>query len=276
VIRRLRGAAAARLRRGWGDVVDAAESLRGGRGPLIPPRRLLTGDYGEFRELGVEFRDAFVREGGLAPDDVVLDVGCGAGRMAVPLTGFLSERARYEGFDLVRDEIRWCQEAITPRFPSFAFTWVDVRNPRYNPGGSIEASEFRFPYGDAVFDFAFLTSVFTHMLPDAVERYLAELRRTLRPSGRVFATWFLLNEESVALVEAGSSHYSFAHELGVARVNEADAPEAAVAYPEAWVRECAARRGLAIERTLGGYWCGRPHTIRWRWQDVAILRRADG
>jgi SAM-dependent methyltransferase len=274
VRQRLASAAGARLRRGWGDVVDAAEGLVGRRDPLTPPRRLLTGDYSEFRELGSEFRDAFVREGGLRADDAVLDVGCGPGRMAVPLTGFLSEHGRYDGFDLVRDEVRWCQEAITPRFPRFTFTRIDVRNPLYNPGGSIAASELRFPYGDGSFDFAFLTSVFTHMLPDAVDRYLAELRRTLRPTGRVFATWFLLNEESLALIEAGSSYFAFAHERGVARVNDSDAPEAAVAYPEAWLREQAARHGFAVERVLGGYWCGRDHDIRWRWQDVVVLTGA--
>ncbi|MEA2333259.1 MAG: hypothetical protein QOH58_3397 [Thermoleophilaceae bacterium] len=271
---RLRGAAAYRLRRGWGRLADAGDALAGRRDPLVPPRRLITGDYGDYRELGNEFRDAFVSCGGLRPADAVLDVGCGPGRMAVPLTGFLDREARYEGFDVVADEVRWCQEQITPRFPNFAFTRVDLHNPLYNPAGAVPASEFRFPYADDSFDFAFLTSVFTHMLPDEVERYLSELRRTLRPSGRVFATWFLINAESTRLIEQGSSYFAFPHERGAARIEDPRSPPAAVAYPEDWLREQLARHGFAVESVHAGYWCGRDHSVRWRWQDVTVLSGA--
>ena len=41
-------------------------------------------------------------------------------------------------------------------------------------------------------DVAFLTSVFTHMLPEDVEHYLDELARVLKPGGRTLITWFLL------------------------------------------------------------------------------------
>ena len=40
----------------------------------------------------------------LSPDHRVLDIGCGTGRMAIPLTSFLSKKGSYEGFDIVR---RW-------------------------------------------------------------------------------------------------------------------------------------------------------------------------
>lgn len=269
-------AVAFRGRRGWGRLLDAAESLSGRRDPLVPPRRLLTAGYSEFRQLGTEFRGAFTRFGGLRPEDAVLDVGCGPGRMAVPLTKFLSPHARYEGFDLLADEVRWCQEHITPRFPNFRFTVVDVCNRRYNPGGAVEASEFRFPYEEGTFDFTFLTSVFTHMLPAEVDRYLSELRRTLKPSGRIFATCFLLNDESARLIEEGRSYYGFPHEYGLARVEDPNSPQAAVAYPETWVREQSALHGLTVESFHSGYWCGRQHSVRWRWQDVTILKVRTG
>ena len=48
----------------------------------------------------------------------MLDVGCGTGRMAVPLTGYLSDE-EYEGFDLMPEVIEWCQENITPDIPTF-------------------------------------------------------------------------------------------------------------------------------------------------------------
>ena len=138
--------------------------MRGHREPLTPPRKLLTGDYSDFSRLGGEFLELFVRLGGLQPDRRVLDIGCGPGRMAVPLTGHLSAAGEYAGFDLVGEEVRWCQEQITPRFPNFRFERVDVHNAATTRGGSVQASEFRFPYPDGSIDFAFATSVLTHML----------------------------------------------------------------------------------------------------------------
>ncbi len=71
---------------------DAANSLLGRRGPLVPPRGLANVGGGDFREIGEGQLRCFVEIGGLKPDDADLDVGCGVGRMAVPLTRYLSGR----------------------------------------------------------------------------------------------------------------------------------------------------------------------------------------
>jgi hypothetical protein len=54
---------------------------------------------------------------------------------------------------------------------------VDVRARGHNPGGRIDPSQFRFPYSGVTFDVALVSSVFTHMLPDGVERCMKELSR---------------------------------------------------------------------------------------------------
>ena len=120
----------------------------------------------------------------------------GIGRVAIPLTQYLDKDVCYEGFDIVSSGIEWCQEKITWRYPNFHFELVDLHNSYYNPSGTASASDFRFPYEDGSFDFAFSTSVFTHMLPADVEHYLAEASRVLRLGGRLLATFLLLNEES--------------------------------------------------------------------------------
>jgi SAM-dependent methyltransferase len=123
--------------------LDAFDICRGRRRALVPPRYLNFVGDGNFEETGNELLSYFTRLGGLQPSHSVLDVGCGIGRMARPLTGYLSS-GTYEGFDVVPVGIRWCQKNITPRYPNFHFTLADIRNADYNPQGELTASQFRF------------------------------------------------------------------------------------------------------------------------------------
>jgi hypothetical protein len=43
----------------------------------------------------------------------------------------------------------------------------------------VRSLEYEFPYADASYDFAFLTSVFKNLLPDEVENYLSKIERVL-------------------------------------------------------------------------------------------------
>ena len=51
-----------------------------------PPTRLNFVGGGEFKAIGFEFLRYFVDIGELKPTDSVLDMGCGIGRMALPMT----------------------------------------------------------------------------------------------------------------------------------------------------------------------------------------------
>jgi SAM-dependent methyltransferase len=83
----------------------------------------------------------------------------------------------------------------------------------YNPRGHSDAAEYRFPFRDAEFDFACLTSLFTHMPKREIEHYLAELACTMRPNGRYLVTYFLLNDEARALITAGRSSIDLRYPL---------------------------------------------------------------
>jgi 2-polyprenyl-3-methyl-5-hydroxy-6-metoxy-1,4-benzoquinol methylase len=86
--------------------------------PAPPPEMTFCGD-GDYRAIGAEFLGHFVRLGDLRPNERILDIGCGIGRMAVPLTQFLADDGRYTGIDIVRDGIGWCSRSITPTYPNF-------------------------------------------------------------------------------------------------------------------------------------------------------------
>src|SRR5919197_667302 len=132
-------------------------------------------------DVGESYLRWFVELGSLSPDEAVLEPGCGRGRMARPLSRYLSATGSYDGFDVVPKAIEWCEQNIASKHPNFHFRHVDILNRAYNPEGRLDPEEFEFPYPAEAFDFVLLTSVFTHMLPPEVRHYLREIRRVLRP-----------------------------------------------------------------------------------------------
>jgi SAM-dependent methyltransferase len=231
----------------------------GGEDPLVPPPRLHSVGDGDYRATGNEFLAHFRALGGLKSTDRVLDVGSGTGRMALPLRHFLTS-GTYDGIDIVRPSIEWCRRAYDG---NFRFHHADIYNKYYNPDGKVAAGEYRFPFPDRSFDFVFLTSVFTHMLPDDVRHYLSEIERV--SDGRVFMTAFLLNG-----TEKGGA-FSFGHELDGCFVEEKDVPERAVAYMRDDFLQMVEDAGLIVEQTHEGTWRG---TEGPSFQDFVIARRA--
>src|SRR5262249_46142163 len=185
---------------------------------LYPPAELIeyvsgVSDLAQSRAIGELHLEMFVRHGRLKPSDRVLDVGCGAGRVALVLARYLTSGS-YDGFDISRASIDWCQENITPRWPNFRFQLADVYNEFYNPAGRSRPRRYRFPYPSATFDFVFLTSVFTHMLPHDLIPYLSEIARVMKPGGRCLITFFLHNPETAANIRAGRSAFQLPHRYG--------------------------------------------------------------
>jgi cyclopropane fatty-acyl-phospholipid synthase-like methyltransferase len=84
----------------------------------------------DYEAAGREFLKYHVDIAGLRPDERVLDVGCGIGRMAAPLTSYLDASGRYEGFDIVKLGIRWANDHITRQYPNFRFHHADILTSR--------------------------------------------------------------------------------------------------------------------------------------------------
>jgi SAM-dependent methyltransferase len=253
-------------------VVDVAERLTGSRDPLVPPKRLLrisTDPAADFIETGKAVVRLMVDACDLRPSDVVLDVGCGVGRIALPLARLLVPPGRYEGFDIVPAEVEWCRTHITPRFPHARFQLADVFNEAYNPSGTRRAAEYRFAYDDQVFDQVVVSSVFTHLLADDLAHYLSEVARVMKRGGRCLASFYLLNERTRRDVANGSSCFAFTHRIGTAAVHDPDSPEWAVAHDEDVVREACARHGLTISAAFYGEWSRSSSQA----QDLFVLRR---
>jgi SAM-dependent methyltransferase len=220
------------------------------------------------RWIGERFVKAFVELGGLQPDHAVLEPGCGSGRMAEPLTRYLEEGGSYDGFDVVADAIKWCEDNISSQHPNFRFRHVDVLSPAYNPKGRLDPESFRFPYADNAFDFVFLTSVFTHMLPPEVRHYLDEIGRVLRPRGSCLLTSFLINAEAREAIRAGRTERRFEHEGDGYLHDYPGLAEWAVAYREDDAISMLERAGFGLRPIERGSWAGGPSRFG---QDVIVV-----
>ncbi|HVS85545.1 MAG TPA: class I SAM-dependent methyltransferase [Gaiellaceae bacterium] len=159
--------------RGW----ESWQALRGGKrvavdGPPLPPRRLMV------RVAGTADADWFLRSGRAAYDaivehvrpeelDSVLDFGCGCGRVTRWWSGFEGAVA---GSDLSGPAVAWCRRNL-----AFA---------RFEQNGLAPPLAFT----DASFDLVYALSVFTHLTGELQLAWRDELRRVLRPGGRLLLT----------------------------------------------------------------------------------------
>ena len=134
-----------------------------GERPLDQAMHLAVG--GEFETVGAIECD-IVKHFGLASTGYLIDVGCGSGRLAKPLSAYL--RGRYLGIDVVADLVDYARR-VTDR-PDWRFTVVD---------------HIGIPEQDGQADMVSFFSVLTHLLHEQGYWYLEEARRVLRPGGRI-------------------------------------------------------------------------------------------
>jgi SAM-dependent methyltransferase len=224
-----------------------------------PPEalRVLVGPFADdnvFRRSGEQTLDAIAALCGLRPDHHVLEVGCGCGRLALPLMARLSTAGRYEGFDVVPKAVAWCRGNITAHASNFRFQWADVMAGGHNPTGAFAAADFVFPYADNAFDLVIVSSVFTHMRPDGIENYVRETARVLKPGGRCFITALLFDAAAARAVADGTTIFDFRHEIGPCRTFDPACPEEGIAFPEEWFGDVLDAAGLAIETVTRGNW----------------------
>ena len=225
---------------------------------LIPPPELVQYVGGDFQKVGKEFIKHFIQIGSLKSNETVLDVGCGVGRMAVPLMNYLGDDGAYYGFDLFKDGITWCKNNISTTRSNFHFEHIDIYNQFYNPNRKRRCFPIRFPYEDESFDFIFLTSVFTHLLPKELEHYVSEIVRVLKKDGRCFITFFLINPESSYYLNSGLSTLDFTIKLRIVMLSIKIFLISLLPMPEENVHTLLNKYGLEVtNQPHYGSWCGR-------------------
>jgi ubiquinone/menaquinone biosynthesis C-methylase UbiE len=114
---------------------------------------------------------SLLRQYGLKEDSRVVDVGCGAGRLAAQLRRYPA--LRYIGLDVVPELLDYCRRKMA------------------RPDFRLELSQGnRIPLADGEADVVTFFSVFTHLLHEESYVYLQECARVLAPGGRVIFSFF--------------------------------------------------------------------------------------
>lgn len=260
------------IRRVYYLPIDLLDIVTGKRDKNVPPKGMIFIGSGDFKKIGNHYLDLFKTKCQLKPEHRVLDIGCGIGRIALPLTTYLNADGSYDGFDIVKRGIDWCKKNISTRFPNFRFIHIDLKNDLYNLSTEQAAKSFVFPYKDHSFDLIVLTSVFTHMLPEDVENYLKEISRVLDHQGKCLATFFILNEESKALMQS-SEEFNFKFNHGQYSLLNEQVKEANIAFEESYLQGLFVKNQLTVEKKFYGFWSGRPKKDAFDFQDTIILSK---
>lgn len=154
----------------------------------------------------------FLRNHGVDPDDVVLDLGCGDLRGGRYTIEYL-DPGNYYGTDISAEAIRRAWEHVSEHGLEEQYP-VLVVNP-----------DLTFRQFDRRFDVVFANSVFTHLSAEHVEECFAHVGDVLREDGVLFASFADLDSEEIADTPASytrsvrhSNHYrhsrSFFRQLG--------------------------------------------------------------
>jgi len=252
--------------------IDIYEKITSKRDRMAPPKGKVFIGSGDFIKQGQDILRQLIDLGGVKPNHRVLDIGCGIGRLAIPLTKYLDEKGSYEGFDIVESGITWCKNNIQSKFPKFNFFHVDLRNDLYNLETKSQSTSYAFPYKTDEFDFVFLTSVFTHMMPEDVSSYLTQINKVLKNDGICFSTFFIMNDKSTSLMKM-SDGIQFDYDFTNYYLHNIKVKEANVAFKEDYLDHLIISKGFEIIDKHYGYWSGRLKDETVDFQDIYILRK---
>lgn len=208
---------------------------------------------GDFHALGAHYFAQFSEAVALEQTDHVLDMGCGAGRVAFPIAAFLQSGGRYTGFDLSQRALDFAQRHVASR-AALTFVHAPVQSREY-AGVGAPASQYRFPVDDGSVDAALAISLFSHLLPQDAARYLAETGRALRPGGRVFLTAFIVDEPARQTLQDRRAACQMTPISAEAWAADPRHPERAIAFEKTAFEDWMRQAGLVWARPMRtGYW----------------------
>jgi ubiquinone/menaquinone biosynthesis C-methylase UbiE len=227
---------------------------------LIPETKIrnLFGPFDDkeyYFNLGKEQAEKITQWLSIKPEDKILDLGCGCGRIAIHFLNYLSEQGKYIGIDIDKDFISYCSNNISMLDDNFQFHFIDVYNGAYGREGKLKADEVILPVESESMDVVILWSLFTHMNLTDIESYLKEVYRVLKKGGRFIASLNLYNKFVENQMKMNKSQLDIKY-----RVDEnsytvfEEVPEWGFAHNEDKVKELCLESGFYIKEIKYGIW----------------------
>ncbi|HEV3456070.1 MAG TPA: methyltransferase domain-containing protein [Thermoanaerobaculia bacterium] len=135
------------------------------------------------------YRERLVQLARLAPGESVLDVGCGTGTLAIVAKQSVGPAGKVVGIDPSPEMIARARKKARRRMSR-----VDMRHvPEAKAATDVifeEAAGERLPFSAATFDAVLSVTMLHHLPLEARRQCLFEIRRVLRPGGRLLAVDF--------------------------------------------------------------------------------------
>jgi len=140
---------------------------------------MVGGGIGDYDNVGKAEAD-LLEEIGLAPGQLVIDLGCGSGRLSTQLAKRYGPEIKYVGIDVVPELIAFARERAEP---SYDFHLTDGTH---------------IPATDASADIVLAFSVMTHLRTKDAKRYIREAHRALKYGGLLVFSFLESREGKLA------------------------------------------------------------------------------
>lgn len=137
------------------------------------------------------FRERILKLARLAPGETVLDVGCGTGTLAIAAKRIAGASGRVQGIDASPEMLARAKKKAKRAGMDVAFT---------------EAPAQALPFADASFDLVLNTVMLHHLPRPGRAQCAAEMRRVLKPGGRVLVVDFAVSQEKGLIAHLHQRH----------------------------------------------------------------------
>ncbi|WP_160687727.1 class I SAM-dependent methyltransferase [Clostridium sp. C2-6-12] len=229
-----------------------------------PEIRNWTGPFDDeeyYFNLGKEQSEKIIQWLSIKPDQKILDIGCGCGRIAIHFLNYLNEQGQYIGIDSNKNLLSYCIDNIPVTNNNFKFKFIDAYNGAYSKEGKIKCQDIVFPIEDESVDIVIMWSVFTHMYLEDIDSYLKEIHRVLKKGGLFISSFNLYNKYISNQIKMGKAYLDIKY-----KINEnsyclvQETPEYGFAHNEEMVKELYWKNELLISEIKYGIWSSKELT----------------
>jgi SAM-dependent methyltransferase len=156
--------------------------------------------FKDFIKAGMLQKKILIKYAKLNQNSLVLDVGCGGGKLAYALRKFLKKK-HYFGFDVEKKTIDYLQKKFDFEFKFLNIQYLKNKN-------KINASQINLDYKENFFDVITSFSIFTHQSPIVLNNYLRQFYKFLKPGGLTLNTFYLIDPDNCHAEYAKSYGYN--------------------------------------------------------------------